>query len=66
MAWAKRGAVKLVRVFSRYSFPARLQIARWNSMSMRTESLVERLRSTDDPARLYEILTNAVPSQNAA
>jgi PTS system nitrogen regulatory IIA component len=33
---------------------------------LRTGSLVERLRSTDDPARLYELLTNAVPSQNAA
>lgn len=33
---------------------------------LRTDSLVEGLRATDDPARLYGLLTAAVPSQNAA
>lgn len=33
---------------------------------LRTESLVEALRSTDDPARLHALLTAGVPSQNAA
>lgn len=33
---------------------------------LRTESLVEALRSTDDPGRLHALLTAGVPSQNAA
>jgi PTS system nitrogen regulatory IIA component len=33
---------------------------------LRTDSLVDGLRSTSDPARLYQLLTTALPSQNAA
>jgi PTS system nitrogen regulatory IIA component len=33
---------------------------------LRTESLVKSLRSTTDPARLHEILTVSLSSQNAA
>ncbi|HTJ56027.1 MAG TPA: PTS sugar transporter subunit IIA [Devosiaceae bacterium] len=33
---------------------------------LRTDTLVEALRSADDPAKLYSLLTAAVPSQNAA
>ncbi|MDR3475405.1 MAG: PTS sugar transporter subunit IIA [Devosia sp.] len=33
---------------------------------LRTDSLVEGLRATADPTRLYELLTTAIPSQNAA
>lgn len=33
---------------------------------LRTDSLVEALRATDDPAKLHALLTAALPSQNAA
>ena len=33
---------------------------------LRTDSLVESLRATDDAGKLYALLTAAVPSQNAA
>jgi nitrogen PTS system EIIA component len=33
---------------------------------LRTDSLVDGLRATSDPARLYQLLTTALPSQNAA
>jgi len=33
---------------------------------LRTDSLVERLRATVEPQALYDLLTTAMPSQNAA
>ena len=33
---------------------------------LRTESLVDSLRASNDPQRLYALLTQAVPSQHAA
>jgi PTS system nitrogen regulatory IIA component len=33
---------------------------------LRTDSLVDGLRSTSDPHQLYKLLTTALPSQNAA
>jgi len=33
---------------------------------LRTDQLVDSLRSTSEPRRLYELLTAAIPSQNAA
>ena len=33
---------------------------------LRTDSLVERLRATSDPHRLYQLLTATLPSQDAA